>query len=371
MRLWLSTLTHSPSSPQHPPPLRAHPPWRGSAPAQPHALGDMLLHFFEMYGYRLNYNEVGVRVSRDGGFFRKRSRGWVVKDRPYLLSVESPIDPSVDVGANTYNIRSVRRAFGHSYCALAGKMARIARGGAGAPAGAEAAAASEAEADAAAMAGTEAAPSGARRLRLLSAVLDVEAEMAERFRMHREEREEEGSEDEAEVEAAELDGWVADWVEGEGTATTAAAREDAKAKARTKAKAKAKSKAKAEAKVGAKALARAQQAEPAASAGAAAGAAVRGGKKRARPLGNPDERGGDAPIKRRRNPNQPKAPRKLLAFGALPRGERKKKITKKTRDRRTAKAVNQAVLRRAAANAAANAAKLAGGAGTRRVEIVP
>ena len=339
----------------------------------------MLLHFFEMYGYRLNYNEVGVRVSRDGGFFRKRSRGWVVKDRPYLLSVESPIDPSVDVGANTYNIRSVRRAFGHSYCALAGKMARIARGGAGAPAGAEAAAASEAEADAAAMAGTEAAPRGARRLRVLSAVLDVEAEMAERFRMHREEREEGGSEDEAE---AELGGWVPDWVEGEGTATTAAARGDAKAKARTEAKAKAKAGAKeakakgkvrkrarteAWAKVQATALAHAQRAEPAPSTGAAAGAAV-GGKKRARPLENPDERSGDAPIKRRRKPNQPKAPRKLLAFSALPRDEQKKKIARKTHSKRADRA--EAVLRRAAANAAANAARLAGGSGTRRVVIV-
>jgi len=126
----------------------------------------MLLHFFEMYGYRLNYNEVGVRVSRDGGFYRKRSRGWVVKERPYLLSVESPIDPSVDVGANTYNIRSVRRAFGHSYCALAGKMARIAREGAGAPAKAEAAEA-EAAAGAAALGGRRRRRwRGRRRLRV-------------------------------------------------------------------------------------------------------------------------------------------------------------------------------------------------------------
>ena len=54
---------------------------------------------------------------RDGGrFFPKKSRkGWFNPERSFLLACENPLDPSHDVGANSYNITSVRRVFQHAY----------------------------------------------------------------------------------------------------------------------------------------------------------------------------------------------------------------------------------------------------------------
>lgn len=114
------------------------------------SLGAQLLHFLQTFGLRLNYETVGVSVRSGGRFFAKSSRGWRQSDRPQLLCVENPLDPEHDVGANSFNVGSVRRAFAHGYCAL---LARL-----------------------------EAAYAGVRGsgLRVLGCVLDVEEEMAER-----------------------------------------------------------------------------------------------------------------------------------------------------------------------------------------------
>jgi hypothetical protein len=151
------------SSLQHPPrPTRT----KGAAGN----LGALLIHFFEVFGLRLNYPAVGLSVADGGTFFRKAARGWHSEERSWLLSVENPLErsnepwPAGDVGANAYNIRAVRRALGHSYVSILDACA----------------AAREPQA-------------GARpRLRVLSAVLDVEEEMARRFKLHAQEAVEAG-----------------------------------------------------------------------------------------------------------------------------------------------------------------------------------
>ena len=83
----------------------------------------------QLYGLRLNYQTVGLGVNGGGSYFRKASRqdaqgrDWFNEDRPWLLSVENPLERDVDVGANAWNIRSVRRALGHSYITLLGACA--------------------------------------------------------------------------------------------------------------------------------------------------------------------------------------------------------------------------------------------------------
>ena len=51
------------------------------------------LHFFEMYGLRLNYEEAGVSVRDGGKFFNKRHKGrmWLNRERPNLLAIENPV----------------------------------------------------------------------------------------------------------------------------------------------------------------------------------------------------------------------------------------------------------------------------------------
>ena len=44
-------------------------------------------------------------MRNDGGYVDKTSKGWLDKDREYFLSVENPIDPSLDVGKSSYNIK--------------------------------------------------------------------------------------------------------------------------------------------------------------------------------------------------------------------------------------------------------------------------
>eukprot|EP00898_Chlorokybus_atmophyticus_P008181 jgi/Chlat1/8364/Chrsp80S07796 len=74
-------------------------------------LGMLLLEFFQLYGVSLNIYSVGVSCRKGGAFFRKHDRDMVNADRPHLLAVEDPQDPTNDVGRNSYNVFKVRSAF--------------------------------------------------------------------------------------------------------------------------------------------------------------------------------------------------------------------------------------------------------------------
>ena len=98
-------------------------------------LGTALLHFLEVFGLRFNYDRVGICLTNGGSFFEKRQRGWSDPSRPHLLCVENPLDTSHDVGANSYNVVNVRRAFRHAYFTLLAPDAADGTRGAGGRAG--------------------------------------------------------------------------------------------------------------------------------------------------------------------------------------------------------------------------------------------
>jgi len=81
-------------------------------------LGELLLAYFDFYGNVLNYNDVGISLLEGGSFFLKNDRQWFNHERPFLLSVENPELPDVDVGRNSWNIENIRRAFQHAHRAL-------------------------------------------------------------------------------------------------------------------------------------------------------------------------------------------------------------------------------------------------------------
>ena len=52
-----------------------------------------------------------MNARRKGGcYFGKRSRGMLQPERPYMLAVEDPKDPSNDLGKGSYNIQKVWQA---------------------------------------------------------------------------------------------------------------------------------------------------------------------------------------------------------------------------------------------------------------------
>ena len=60
----------------------------------------------QMLRYRLDgFDKLTLRVKNDGCFLSKMDRGWFDSSTPWHLSVENPIDPSLDVGKASYHIK--------------------------------------------------------------------------------------------------------------------------------------------------------------------------------------------------------------------------------------------------------------------------
>lgn len=74
--------------------LQMHPKIRRGELDPNKNLGVLLMEFFELYGVYFNYEQVGISL-RDGGmYFNKKKRAWHSYDKPDLLSIEDPADPS-------------------------------------------------------------------------------------------------------------------------------------------------------------------------------------------------------------------------------------------------------------------------------------
>ncbi|GAB2277947.1 hypothetical protein Dimus_012646 [Dionaea muscipula] len=80
-------------------------------PCPEHNLGILLVKFLELYALRLNTLDVGVSCHGRGTFFLKNTRGFQVKGKPYLISIEDPQGPENDVGKSSFNYFQVRSAF--------------------------------------------------------------------------------------------------------------------------------------------------------------------------------------------------------------------------------------------------------------------
>lgn len=65
-------------------------------------LGGMLLEFFALYGMEFNYITTGISVQNDGSYFPKGAEDkndvfWQ-PTRPFMLALENPLEPTMDVG---------------------------------------------------------------------------------------------------------------------------------------------------------------------------------------------------------------------------------------------------------------------------------
>jgi non-canonical poly(A) RNA polymerase PAPD5/7 len=82
-------------------------------------LGLLLLEFLQMYGLNYNYATTGISVRNDGFFFPKaandRKALFLNPQRPFLMALENPLDPSHDVGKASFRVQMIQRAFSVAY----------------------------------------------------------------------------------------------------------------------------------------------------------------------------------------------------------------------------------------------------------------
>ena len=83
-------------------------------------LGLLLLSFFDMYGHQLNYGHVGLSLNPPS-YYSKEAKRRYNSQRPFLLSVENPLDVEHDVGVNSFCIMKIRRAFQFAFAQLTRK----------------------------------------------------------------------------------------------------------------------------------------------------------------------------------------------------------------------------------------------------------
>jgi len=100
--------------------LQLHPSAREAGAHSQASLGHLLLDFFRYYGQEFRYGSVGISVQGRGALFDRAARGWMGTTRTGqpALCLESPLEPSVDIGAKVFKIGVVRAAFNHGYHVL-------------------------------------------------------------------------------------------------------------------------------------------------------------------------------------------------------------------------------------------------------------
>jgi len=78
-------------------------------------LGALLMDFLELYSMDFNFITVGVSVRFDGYYFPKGASDrkgdfWQI-ERPFSFAMENPLDPKMDVGAPSFRVSWIQRAF--------------------------------------------------------------------------------------------------------------------------------------------------------------------------------------------------------------------------------------------------------------------
>ncbi|PPQ99090.1 hypothetical protein CVT24_009356 [Panaeolus cyanescens] len=97
--------------------LQMHPKIRRGEMDPEKNLGVLVMEFFELYGERFNYDDVGISLRQGGMYFNKRQRGWAQDygRRGLFVSIEDPADPTNDISSGSYNFHKVRTAFAGAY----------------------------------------------------------------------------------------------------------------------------------------------------------------------------------------------------------------------------------------------------------------
>mmetsp|Transcript_5394 Transcript_5394/g.22910 ORF Transcript_5394/g.22910 Transcript_5394/m.22910 type:complete len:399 (-) Transcript_5394:2155-3351(-) len=77
-------------------------------------LGSVLIDFFILYGSKFNYVYSGIRIKNNGNYYSKKRKFITDSAQPMLLSIEDPQDEENEIAKNSFNLRSIRKAFAHA-----------------------------------------------------------------------------------------------------------------------------------------------------------------------------------------------------------------------------------------------------------------
>ncbi|KAI8145262.1 hypothetical protein BJV82DRAFT_605557 [Fennellomyces sp. T-0311] len=80
-------------------------------------MGTLLLEFLQLYGISFQMEELGIRVTNKGAYFRKK-RYTTSKNGKPVYTIEDPMDQDNDIGMKSYNAVSIIRAFRSAYMLL-------------------------------------------------------------------------------------------------------------------------------------------------------------------------------------------------------------------------------------------------------------
>lgn len=90
------------------------------------SLTQALLRFLVLYGHQFDYMRHGISVRENGMFFFKETSPFEPDPtRPFLLCLESPTNPSVDIGRNTTRITLVQRSLQTLLAALTSALQEV------------------------------------------------------------------------------------------------------------------------------------------------------------------------------------------------------------------------------------------------------
>ncbi|XP_028392736.1 terminal nucleotidyltransferase 4A-like [Dendronephthya gigantea] len=106
-------------------------------------LGVLLIEFFELYGKKFNYNNVGIRVVGNGSYFNKELVLGKSLANTTHLCIEDPLTKGNYIGKGSFRINEVMRAFewassilthgvlhsmsGYESCSILGRITRVRR----------------------------------------------------------------------------------------------------------------------------------------------------------------------------------------------------------------------------------------------------
>lgn len=71
-----------------------------------------------------NYDAICISVRNGGRYINKESKHWMNTDKAGLLAVESPLAPDMDIGRNSFEIRTVRNCFRQTFLDLTELLTR-------------------------------------------------------------------------------------------------------------------------------------------------------------------------------------------------------------------------------------------------------
>ncbi|KAL8274601.1 hypothetical protein Esti_001504 [Eimeria stiedai] len=90
-------------------------------------LGHLLFNFLHYFGVQFNYEASSISVRGNGSLRSRSSRAqglglWRTREERMMLSAESPLDPSRDLGCSAYKIMQVRAAWRQAFLRLSARL---------------------------------------------------------------------------------------------------------------------------------------------------------------------------------------------------------------------------------------------------------